>query len=329
MPALFKNYHPFTVLVLLIFALLGNLQLLFHPELPVVLPGQVAYGWLVRGFGFLLGKSAIGYAMMAAFLLFAQALYLNHIAVQYRMLAKPNYLPAFCYLLLTALHPGMGAFSPQLFANWALLGALQAGCSLNGAASPRKQIFNLGFLLALAALLAPANLLFFGCLIAAMVLMRSFKAGEWVVGLLGYLTPFYFFAGILFLTDQLQVLARMQYFELKLLKPQQHLLHTIGTLSGLALIFVTAIFVLQQSFSRMAISVRRTWLLCLAFFIIAVPAVALALPQAHQAHWLSLAPGLALLTALPLQGENSRKLGILLFWFLIVLLFFAQLSLFY
>lgn len=329
MSALFKNHHPFTVLVLLIFAIVVNLQLMLHPELPVADNGQVAYGWLLRGFGWVLGRHPAAWSMLAVFMIFAQGLYLNYISVQYRMFAKATYLPAFCYILLTALHPGMGGFSPQLFANWALIGALQAGFSLNGAAAPRKQIFNLGFLLALTAILTTTNLLLFGCLIAAMVIMRSFKSSEWVVGMLGYLTPFYFFAGLLFLMDQLGAVGSWRYFSLEFRQPLQHQWHTIGILTGLSLLLLVSLFVLQQSYNRMAISVRRTWSLNLSFFLLAIPAALLAVPLAHKAHWLLLSPALALILALALYSESNRKLGIILFWFSIVLLTFAQLSLSY
>lgn len=329
MPALFKNHHPFTVLVLLIFAILGNLQLMLHPAVPAVLPDQVAYGWLVGVLRILFGQHASAYALFAVFLQFGQALYLNHITVRYRLFGKATYLPAFVYLLLLALHPGIGGFSPQLFANWALIAALQAGFALNNAPSPRKQIFNLGFLLSLTALLSPAALLLVGCLMAALGIMRSFKPGEWVVAFLGYLTPIYFFAGILFVTDRLEVLQHMNYFMLDLQSSRQHLLHTVGVLSGLALALLFSLFSLQQAFGRTAISVRRTWWLVLSCFVISLPAALLAQPQPHHAQWLLLAPSLSLLLALPLHGEHSRKLGNLLFWFLIVLLIFAQFSLLY
>lgn len=327
--ALFKNHHPFTVLVLLIFALLVNLPLMLHPAMPVAAPDQAAYGWLVHGFRFVVGDHPTAFSQLSVLMLFAQALYLNHVSVQYRFFARATYLPAFVYLLLTALHPGMGGFSPELFANWAFIGALQAGCSLNGAASPRKQIFNLGFLLALTALLQGSNILLLGALIAAMVIMRSFKTGEWVVAMLGYLTPFYFFAGLLFLLDKLEGVTSWRFFALIGGIPKAQQLHVISVLTGLGIIVLIAFFVLQQAYNRMAISVRRNWSLALAFFLITIPAVLFALPSQHDAHWLLPTPPLALLIALPLYGESNRKLGILLFWFLIVFLTFAQLSLLY
>jgi len=315
-------------MVLLIFALLGNLQALMQPLLPVVLPGQEAFGWAVQAGSLLVGKSALGFGLLAVLQLFGQALFLNFITIRFRLLARPTYLPAFSYLLLCSLHPGMAGYSPQLIANWCLIGGLYAGCELNGASFPRKQIFNLGFLLALPALLEPSAIFLFLLFVAAMVIMRSFNPGEWVVGMLGYLTPFYFYAAILFVTDKLEHLHQLPLLSFSMHRPQQHLLHTVGTLGALALLMAVALFALQQAYNHMAISVRRTWQFCGIALVICTAAAFAAVPRPHNTQWLLLGPPFALLVSLPLFGEKSRRMSIFIFWFLIVLLFFAQLSLY-
>lgn len=327
MLALFRNNSPYTVIVLFILALLLKLQALIHPVLPHPLQGELLYGYVIALFHYLCGKSAFAYTMLAVVMHFGQALYLNAIAARHRLYSRSTYLPAFAYLILTSLHPGESLFSPQLLMNWLLLGALDISFQLPQPAALRKHIFNLGFLLATAALLQFPAIIFLLLFVVMMLIMRPFHAGEWIVAMLGYFTPFYFFCSALFLVDQLDRFRFWPHTNFHLIKLPAHRIHTAGVVTGLIILSIAGLFALQQQFNRLAISARRAWIVIILSLFFAA-AVAYGAPlKDHSSNWLVLAPALSLLTALPLFADKSRRFANFTFWFFIIFILFAQFSL--
>src|SRR5690606_30655633 len=150
--------------------------------------------------------SAFAYTMFAAIITFGQALYLNNIVIRQKIFAKPTYSIAFLFILLSSLSPWLSYFNPVLLVNCFLLAALGIMLRLNQTAHPRKNLFNIGFLLSLAALVHFPAVLFGLLMLLALLMLRSFNPGEWIVGLLGFVTPMYFVVSILFLFDRLYML---------------------------------------------------------------------------------------------------------------------------
>lgn len=320
---LFRNNTPYTVLILFIFTLLVKLQALIHPIAPVELPHNLVYDFCVHALGTVLGHSSFGFTMLTVVLLFGQGIYLTSITARHRLFLKPSYLPAFAYISLTAILPAFNYFSPQLIVNWLLLLVFDIFLHFTQPQNPRKYIFNAGFLLALAALVqfsAIGYLLFF---IIALLILRPFNPGEWVVAFLGYFTPVYFLAGILYLANKLSLLRHLPDIGISLPKQMPHPLYQVGVIISLLLLLASGGYVLNDIRARQAISVRRGWT-CIVIWLIVSLLVGIFTPAGHPAAWLVIMPPLSLIAAQPLTLEKSRRFSNFIFLLFIAIIFYCQ-----
>jgi hypothetical protein len=319
----FRNNSPYTVIILFIFTLLIKLPVLLHPSLPVILPDGPVYNSIVRGIGTILGKSSFAWTLLTIVLLFAQGIYLTSITVRRRLFHKTYYTPAFAYITLTSIFPAFNFFSPPLLANWLILFAMDIFLRLSQPMHPQKHIFNAGFLLALAALIQFSAIGYILLFITALIILRPFNSAEWVVAVLGCLTPIYFFAGVLFLFDKLGQMRSWPSIGISFPRQLPNPLYFIGTVIGGLILLSTSIYVLNDSHQKMAISVRRGWSTVVAWLGVAL-VICIFTPDHIQAAWLALMLPLALFTALPLNLEKDRLFSNFIFYFLIALTLFCQ-----
>jgi len=322
---LFRANSPYTVIILFILTLLLKLQALHHPVAPAAVEGQVIYAWVLGGFQALFGSNAITYTILALLMTFGQAIYLRGVSIRHRLFSRPSYLPAFAFVLFGSLHPVLGSFTPALLANWLIIGAFDTILGFTSREEERRRIFNAGFLLGLAAALCFPDIVYAIFLVLTLILLRPFKPGEWVVAALGYLTPFYFAAGLLFLTDKL-VLAKFWP------RTGFGIPHFIRgyyypwiLIAGVAVALISGIYVLVGSLPRLPVATRRGWGAVICALITAI-ASALIAPARLSGAWGGVLPALSLLIIPPLATEKRSRFATFAFYFLILLVICCQLT---
>lgn len=325
MLALIRNNSPYTVIILFIFTLVLKLQAVLHPEAPALLPDHQLYNVLVEGLAAVLGGSRFAFTMLAVIMVFAQGLYLTAITVRHRLYPRPTYTPAFAWIVLSSLRPEFSYFSAPLLVNWLMIGALDILLKFTQPQHLRQHIFNTGFLVSVAALVqfsAVGYLLFF---LLVLILLRPFHPGEWVVGLLGYFTPLYFFGALLFLADRFGLIRRWPQIGISLPSQLQHPAYLIGAVIGVVLLLSSGLFILSGQMGRYAVSVRRGWWAVIAFFVLSL-VVSVFTPAAEGAAWICIMPALALVSAVPLNLEKSKRFSNFIFLFFLVFVIFCQLT---
>lgn len=322
---LFRNYSPFTVLILIIAAFLMKLQALLHPIAPVALEHHVVFATVLHCLDYIFYGSAFAYTLFAVCIIISQALFLNYITVRHKMFPRNSYLPAFSYLLLTSLTPSFNYFSEPLLINWLTLIAVNIMLTFSQTSQPRKQIFNAGFAICIPALLQFPALGFILLFILALIFLRSFNAGEWVVGIMGYLTPIYFFVCILFLFDHLPVLT--QAFQLGFSLPGKFArpAYMVGAIGGLVLLVVEGTISIQQQIAKMTIYIRRSWGLMFTYLLISF-AVAFIAVSSVNAEWMIIMPALSLIISQSFCFEKSKRFSTFTFYFSLLLLIFCLLA---
>jgi hypothetical protein len=304
---------------------------LSHPLLPEADAAHVLFGFVVRLLSQVFGKSATAFSLLAALMVFLQGIYLRAIAGRHRLFARHSYLPAFIYILLSALHPAMGQFSPALLMNWLLLGALDAVLRFGRREEPNRVIFNAGFLLGCAALLHFPALGFALLPPVALLWLRSFRPGEWLVGLLGWLTPFYFAIGLLYLFDALPIIHTWPQWGWTAPLHMKPGVYNIALLAGCVFLLLAGAVSLARTSFRMTVSVRRGWVV-LGFALAMALAVSALSPQLQPGIWLCALPPLALL-AVPSMlsegttGRSRRRFATFAFYLSLALVVFCQLAL--
>lgn len=266
----------------------------------------------------------LGWQILYLLLLFLQALYVNSLVIRHRLLPKATFTPAFAFIIFAALFPVFRAVTPPLLGNFLLLGALDAMLQFGKPTQPRRQIFNAGFLLGAAAFVQFSYVFAGLILLVALVLLRPFHPGEYFSALLGLLTPVYFVAGCMFLTDTLPMLRKWPYVHVQ--RPPWEATHpavmiVIYVLAGLLLL--AGLLQLNQQMNRSAIYVRRSWGVLVSGLLIAV-AMAVFTSLAGTPSWLILGPFFALIVSAALETEKPRSFAIFAFWTALALPFISK-----
>ena len=267
MTGIFRQKNSSNILILLVYALALKFNLFLHPAGPL---RQAEDNYLYRGFiDFLqpLNLSPIFYSFLAFILLFTQASLFNRICNAQKMLAKPNYLPAMSYILLTSLLPQWNHFSAPLIINSLLIWIYYRMMLLYSSNNPATSIFNIGVALGIVTLFYQPAVLFILLLWLALYIMRPFVIREWLIGLLGVTTPYYFLAIVLYLTNQWNWKKVIPTISFSLPAMPSSIFITISIVL-LVLTFIIGGYYVQNNLNKMLIQVRKNWSLLLLFLIV-------------------------------------------------------------
>jgi len=318
---LFRNNSPFTVIVLFIFTLVVKFRLLLHPSAPDLVTDHFMYNYILRALAVVFGQNAFVYSMLAIVIMFVQSLYLKSISVRHKLFPRYTYVPAFVYLLLTSIYLPFNTFSETLLLNWLLLGAMDIMFGFTQTTQPRKLIFNASFLLSMAALFQFTMLAYFFLLLVGMVMFRPFNVGEWSVALMGYLTPPYFLACVLFLADRFFLFAQWPGIGFSMMAPNS-VFYLIVMLAGLLILLASGIYAMQLNVAMSNIYVRRDWI-ALSFYLIISVFVAILTDVAIKTAWLVTMPAISIIISHALLLEKNKRFSNFIFYFSLVFLAFC------
>lgn len=300
-------------------------QVLLHPMEPMPIAGHFLYNYIIRGLFMIFRHGAFSYTMLAIVIMFFQALYLKSISTRHKLFPRYTYIPAFVYLLLTSIYPAFSYFGETLIINWFLLGAVDYMFSFTQTTQPRKLIFNASFLLSLAAMFQFTMLIFFFFLVVAMVMFRPFNVGEWSVAIMGYATPPYFLAGILFLVDKFDLFRAWARIGFAFSTDMPPLFYIIFATTGLLILLASGIYATLQNVVMSNIYIRRDWIAISFYFIISL-VVAILTDHSVRTEWLIAFPALSIVISHALQLEKNRRFSNFIFYFSIVFLVFCLLA---
>lgn len=319
---LFRGNSPFSVIALFLTAICLKLGWLVHPLLPVVFSDQVAWSKIVEWISLFLGNSAFGFTFLALINIIGQALYLNRMVNANHLFVANTYLPALIYVLISTLLPDWNYFSASLTANWFLLAAFNGMLQLSLSPETRKNIFNIGFFVSCAAILAFPYLVFILLLFVALGMIMSFKAVEWVMALFGLLTPVYFLVGILFLTNGLDLLQHMVSIGFAAPPWKGNAIRLIMISGMLLLLLICGFIYLNIYGERMLTQVKKSWGIVIAGLAIAlVSGVFSSFPGFSI--WLSVVPFLSLVVSNIWIEQRKIILIRILFYLLLAVVIFA------
>lgn len=268
MIGVFKQKSPANIILLLIFGLLIKLPLFLYPK-EVVATGND--GRLYQGLVAFLNGSGNGpllASVLAFALLYVQALMINYLVNEYRMTTRHTYLPAMAYMVITSLLPQWSQLSAALVSNLLIVFIFTSLFSLYNQEAANGKIFNVGLLAGLASFIFFPTLVFAVAIILALMILRAFRLNEFFLLLLGVVTPYYFYAAYLFLTDQF-VPAR--FFPLVYLQVPTvpRTLWLVGSTLLLTIPFFIGGYFIQAQLRKMLIQARKNWSVLLLFLLLA------------------------------------------------------------
>jgi len=312
---LFRNTNPFAVLLILVFAFLLFALPSNAPQIkPEIVHNSVLYTYILKFLNWFLGDSKGALTFLSLCLTLFQALYLNYLSVRNKLFHQTGYLPALLFVFLSALSSTFRVFTPTQLAVCFLLPAMNLIFSIGSSHSPRKHLFNIGFLFSLIALIIQPAYLFFILMYLCIAFLRPIYLVEWVVLLLGFLTPMYFFTALLYLFDftnwniLINMLQMVQLNELHL--PTANLIY----LGFFIVLLITGIYLLQSQLTLLTIYVRRCWAIIFGMLVFS-SVVALFMHQDQSGNWLLVVPASTLLISNIFTSEKRKQFVTFAFYF--------------
>lgn len=268
MVAIFKQKNPGNALILFIYGLVVKFPLFLNPVVPALRPEDGFFyrnivSWLSGGGT----NNAVLFSVLAYLLLFTQATHLNKIVNDQRLMPRSNYLAGMSYLLITSFFPEWSQFSAGLLVNTLLIWAAVKMMALYNTQTPKTQLLNTGILVGLASFLFFPAAAFVLLVFFAMLLMRPFRVSEWVIALMGILTPYYFLFIALFLTKNWQPELYMPHisFTMMYFRPS---LWVAASISLMVVPFLAGGYFVQHNLGKMLIQTRKGWSLLLFYLLV-------------------------------------------------------------
>ena len=277
MTSLFRHNNP---LALLLLAVLSGLPLL-HPLsdlMPIEGSGfTIVHDRLLSFLSWMDPKNGVASGLFSAGLLMVEALYLNKVITDHKMIDKPGLLPALGFLLFSGLSPY--SLSPLgLICNAILIIVFKLMIMSYKQVRPYQTIFLSGFLCGMMALLNTSYILFYFWLLVGSLIIRPLSVREWLLSSAGFIMPFYFLIAGLYLNDQLAGNAVLPALKLEFAVP------TFKVHEGLVwgcMIFLPlmSLAISWAQLGKMVIQVRKSYLITLVMFLWAVLVLLLHLKQ--------------------------------------------------
>ncbi|MFN8247075.1 MAG: hypothetical protein U0T56_11905 [Ferruginibacter sp.] len=203
MTGTFKANNPINSFLLLAYGLLIKLPIFLYPQVPHAAEADgFFYRYLLNWLDNAGSTFPVIYSICAFILLYVQAMGINKLVNAQKLLPKPNYLPAMCYLLITSLFREWQILSAQLIMATLLVWILSQLSNLYNHPNAKTILFNTGMALGVATFFYFPGIAFTLLLVVGLSVTRPFKLPEWVVALLGMLAPAYFYGAWIFLTGQ-------------------------------------------------------------------------------------------------------------------------------
>lgn len=264
----FKQKSPVNSILLLIFGLLLKAPLFLHarPVLVSETDGKLYSQLIVPLFP---ADNTLTASVIAFILLYVQALLLNFLVNEYRLLPRPTYLPAMAYLIITSLLPEWNYFSAPLIANTLIIWAFIQLFKLYNAHKGSEIIYNIGLITGLCAFIFFPSVLITLCLLIGIMTLRPFRLSELFLLILGVVTPFYFYAIYLFLNDSLTIKKVFNDIHLQIPAIQNSIWLSVSVVL-LTIPFLAGGYFVQSHLHKMLIQSRKNWSILLLYLLLAI-----------------------------------------------------------
>ena len=313
MIAIFLKRSPLNVLLLLVFAVLVKIPLFTAPRLPVssTRDGEL-YVQLLSWMQASGVATPLFFSLLSFVVLFAQALLLNFFFSQQKMLNQSTDLPGMVYLLLTSLFPQWSYWSAPLLMNLVIFYLLLLLFRLYNQGEARASLFNMGFLIGSAGFLYAPSFLLIVWVLPAIAIMRPFRVQDWLLSLLGLLSPFYFYGVWLFLTDRSPLTPFLIFTNWQMPNLGTIAFWKAGALLLLLLPLLAGFYYVQDNTRKMLIQVRRGW--SVLFLLLLVTTLLAVFQHDLHAGWLLLLMPLTFYHACFYSQSSFRVVPLLVFW---------------
>ena len=312
MTGIFKSNNPSGNAILFAYALAVKWPMFLHVHAPQLQPQDgVLYKWFLHLLTPLAANFSFTYNVIAFLLLFIQAVSLNRTVNKQRLLRYPNYLTGMSYLLITSMFTDLFSLSASLIVNTFMIWIFSKLCALYNNPNPKSTIFNIGLITGLITFFYFPSIAFLVTVMAGIAIARPFRLQEWLIGLIGIITPVYFFGSWLFLTGTVK---SFHFPGVSFSYP--HFSGNTGAYAAIILIalaILTGIYFININISRQVVQTRKSWQLLFLYLVVAV-IVPFINAGSGFSYWVLAAVPLSPLIAAAFFYPQKKMIPLLLHW---------------
>lgn len=198
----FRSLNPLNILLLVLVAIFLRLGVLMQ------LPDNLNFDYIEPFARFLVAipenaVSPFSNVLITLAITLLQAFIFNKIINDYNLLGKPTFLPALLYVTATSLFTPFILLSPTLVCNFIVLWMIEKFLSIYRRDDVRSVMFDLGMMVGVGTLIYFPFMAMLPLLWISLLIFRPFHWREWMTGIIGFLTIFFFLAVYYYWNDKL------------------------------------------------------------------------------------------------------------------------------
>ena len=208
--------------------------------------------------------------LLAGVLIFAQALLVNYLANKNNLLSKSTFLPALMYVVVSGLFTPFLVLNPPLICNFLVIWMLFKLFGFYNNDEGKSNAYDVGMIVAIGTLIYFPFIYMFLLIWIALIIFRPFNWREWVSGVIGFATVFFFLAVFYYMNNDFNQFYNIWLplgasFPKSINIDYYNYLILIPVILILALCFVK----LRQNFFKSYVHIRKSFQLLFWVFIIA------------------------------------------------------------
>jgi hypothetical protein len=243
---------------------------------------------------------------LATILIYAQALIFNRVINNHNLLARPSFLPGLMYVSGASLFLPFMVLSPALICNFLLIWIIDKFLKLGKTTSSITTVFDIGMIIAVGTLIYFPFMVMLVMIFLALLLFRSFNWREWVAGIIGFLTIFFFLAVFYYWKDNIT-----SFYQIW--KPLGNKFPSVFKINyndylvliPVGIIIILASLQLRENFFRSFISTRKGFQLLFFMFLVSAASFYLK-PEFRTWHFLLCVPPGSVLLAYYFSNAKKR-----------------------
>lgn len=302
----FKTLNPINLLLLFAYTFFMRIAIFIH------LPERLNFEFLESYTKFMVQIPAgddLPVALnifIAAVLVYIQAIIFNRVVNNHTLLTKPTFLPALLYITAASLFEPFMVLSPALIVNFMLILIMDKLLRIGKSANATMLMFDIGIFIAIGTLIYFPFVVMLALIWLSLLLYRSFHWREWVSGLVGFLSIFFFLAVFYYLNDNLGMFYKI-WLPLKNKFPSVFKIqyNDYLVLVPVSVMMVLAVIQLRENFFRSFISTRKAFQMLFFMFLIAILSL-YTKPNFKLYHFLLCVPPGAVLLAYYFSNATKR-----------------------
>ena len=302
---LFRTLNPINLLMLVILAVILRSGILLNPPETLDFTLFESYASVLFNLPSESLFSVETNLFLALLLTLIQAALFNKVVNEYNLLGKQSYLPALMYVTGSSLLVHFLVLTPVLVCNFLVIWMLNKFLSIHRKDSAQSVMFDLGMIIAVGTLIYLPFIAMMVLLWISLIIFRPFNWREWIVGIIGFVTIYFFIAVAYYWTDSLEELRSFKVplameFKLPVINIYNYLV-----LIPLLLILFLSVISLQQKLYRSYVHIRKSYLML--FFVFVFSLLSFFITQEYPIyHFLLAVPAVAVFMGFYFISANKR-----------------------